>query len=134
MKLVLAGEGAFGVKHLEAIAAIPDVEVVSLAGGVAEATKATAERFGIPHWTLDLAEALARPGVEAALLATPTPIHAAQAIQVLEAGKHVMVEIPMADSLADLHFCVSRAALEHRQASRELQYTRSKQALTEAAQ
>jgi len=101
MKVVLAGEGAFGVKHLEAIAAIPGVEVVSLAGGVAEATKATAERFSVPHWTLDLAEALAQPGVEAALLATPTPIHTAQAIQVLEAGKHVMVEIPMADSLAD---------------------------------
>ena len=109
MKVVLAGEGAFGVKHLEAIAAIPDVEVVSLAGGVAEATKATAERFGIAHWTLDLAEALARPGVDAALLATPTPIHAAQAIQCLEAGKPVMVEIPMADNLADAERLVETA-------------------------
>ncbi|HEY0648781.1 Gfo/Idh/MocA family oxidoreductase, partial [Phenylobacterium sp.] len=109
MRVILAGEGAFGVKHLEAIAAIPDVEVVSLAGGVAEATKATAERFGIGHWTLDLAEALAQPGVEAALLATPTPIHAAQAIQCLEAGKHVMVEIPMADHLADAERLVETA-------------------------
>jgi 2-hydroxy-4-carboxymuconate semialdehyde hemiacetal dehydrogenase len=97
----LAGEGAFGVKHLEAIAAIPDVEVVSLAGGVEEATRATAERFQIPHWTLDLAEALRQPGVEAAILATPTPLHAAQAIRVMEAGKHVAVEIPMADRLAE---------------------------------
>jgi len=109
MKVVLAGEGAFGAKHLEAIANIPDIEVVSLAGGVAEATKATAERFGIGHWTLDLAEALAQPGVEAALLATPTPIHAAQAIQCLEAGKHVMVEIPMADNLADAERLVETA-------------------------
>jgi 2-hydroxy-4-carboxymuconate semialdehyde hemiacetal dehydrogenase len=101
MKIVVAGEGAFGVKHLEAIACIPEVEVVSLAGGVAEATRQVADRFKIPHWTLDLGEALARPGVEAAILATPTPIHAAQAIQCLEAGKHVAVEIPMADSLAD---------------------------------
>jgi len=109
MKVVLAGEGAFGVKHLEAIANIPDVEVVSLAGGVAEATKVTAERFGIGHWTLDLGEALAQPGVEAALLATPTPIHATQAIQCLEAGKHVMVEIPMADNLPDAERLVETA-------------------------
>lgn len=101
MKVVVAGEGAFGAKHLEALANIRDVEVVSLAGGVEDATRATAAKFGVPHWTLDLAEALARPGVEAAILATPTPMHAAQAIQCLEAGKHVEVEIPMADNLAD---------------------------------
>ncbi len=101
MKVLVAGEGAFGVKHLEALANIPGVEVASLVGGVADATAAVAQRFGVPHWTLDLAEGLARPGVEAAILATPTPIHAAQAIQCLEAGKHVAVEIPMADNLAD---------------------------------
>ena len=101
MKLIVAGEGAFGVKHLEGLQNIPGVEVVSLAGGVAETTRATAERFKIPHWTLSLDEALAQPGVEAAILATPTPMHAVQAMQCLAAGKHVEVEIPMADSLAD---------------------------------
>jgi len=97
----MAGQGAFGIKHLEAMAKIPDVEVVSLVGGSADSTREVAERFGIPHWTLDLGEGLARPGVDAAILATPTQMHAAQAIQCLEAGKHVQVEIPMADSLAD---------------------------------
>jgi 2-hydroxy-4-carboxymuconate semialdehyde hemiacetal dehydrogenase len=101
MKVILAGEGAFGVKHLEGLANITDVEVVGLVGGVPGATQATAERFRIPFWTLDLGKALAQPGVEAVILATPTPMHAAQAIQCLEAGKHVQVEIPMADSLAD---------------------------------
>jgi 2-hydroxy-4-carboxymuconate semialdehyde hemiacetal dehydrogenase len=101
MNIVLAGEGAFGIKHLEAVRAIEGVSVASLVGGVAEATRETAERFAIPHWTLDLDEGLAQPGVEAAILATPTPIHAAQAIRCLEAGKPVMVEIPMADNLAD---------------------------------
>jgi 2-hydroxy-4-carboxymuconate semialdehyde hemiacetal dehydrogenase len=101
MKIAMAGQGAFGIKHLEALARIEGVEVVSLAGGSAETTRDVAERFKIPHWTLDLGEALAQPGVEAAILATPTQMHAAQAIQCLEAGKHVQVEIPMADSLAD---------------------------------
>jgi 2-hydroxy-4-carboxymuconate semialdehyde hemiacetal dehydrogenase len=101
MKIVMAGQGAFGIKHLEAIKAIGGIEVVSLAGGSPDSTRAVAERFGIPHWTTDLGEALDQPGVEAAILATPTQMHAAQAIQCLEAGKHVQVEIPMADNLAD---------------------------------
>ena len=101
MKIVMAGQGAFGIKHLEAIEKIDGVEVVSLAGGSPDSTKAVAERFKIPHWTTDLGEALAQPGVEAAILATPTGLHAAQSIQCLEAGKHVQVEIPMADNLAD---------------------------------
>ncbi|ODT89558.1 Gfo/Idh/MocA family oxidoreductase [Phenylobacterium sp. SCN 70-31] len=109
MKLIVAGEGAFGVKHLEALAAIPEAEVVGLAGGVADATEATARKFGIPNWTLDLDEALALPGVQAAILATPTPLHAAQAIRCLEAGKHVAVEIPMADNLADAERLVETA-------------------------
>ncbi|MDO8800753.1 Gfo/Idh/MocA family oxidoreductase [Phenylobacterium sp.] len=101
MKIVMAGQGAFGIKHLEAIEKIDGVEVVSLAGGSPDSTKAVAERFRIPHWTTNLGEALAQPGVEAAILATPTGLHAAQSIQCLEAGKHVQVEIPMADNLAD---------------------------------
>jgi 2-hydroxy-4-carboxymuconate semialdehyde hemiacetal dehydrogenase len=101
MKICLAGQGAFGIKHLEALRNIPDIEVVSLAGGTPETTREVAERFAIPHWTTDLAESLARRGVEAAILATPTQIHAAQAEQCMRAGKHVIVEIPMADNLAD---------------------------------
>jgi 2-hydroxy-4-carboxymuconate semialdehyde hemiacetal dehydrogenase len=101
MKICVAGQGAFGVKHLEALQNIPGVEVVTLAGGSPDSTKAVAEKFRIPHWSLDLAECLAQPGVEAAILATPTQMHARQAIQCMRAGKHVMIEIPMADSVAD---------------------------------
>ncbi len=97
----MAGEGAIARKHLAAIARIDGVEVVSLAGGNAADTEALAAEHGIAHWSLDLAQCLARPGVDAAVLTTPTQMHAAQAIQVLRAGKHVLVEIPMADNLAD---------------------------------
>jgi 2-hydroxy-4-carboxymuconate semialdehyde hemiacetal dehydrogenase len=101
MKICVAGQGAFGIKHLEAIANIEGVEVVSLAGGSPAGTEEVAKRFGIPHWTTDLAESLAQPGVEAAILTTPTQMHADQGEQCMRAGKHVMIEIPMADSLKD---------------------------------
>jgi 2-hydroxy-4-carboxymuconate semialdehyde hemiacetal dehydrogenase len=101
MKIVLAGQGAFGIKHLEAVRNIDGIEVDSIAGGSAASTEEVAKKFGIPHWTTDLAESLARPAVEAVLLATPTQMHAKQAEQCMRAGKHVMVEIPMADNLAD---------------------------------
>jgi 2-hydroxy-4-carboxymuconate semialdehyde hemiacetal dehydrogenase len=101
MKIALAGQGAFGVKHLEAVARIEGIQVASLAGGNAGQTAEVARKFNIPHWTLDLAESLAQPGVEAVLLATPTQMHAKQAEQCMRAGKHVMIEIPIADNLAD---------------------------------
>ncbi len=108
MKLCVAGAaGAFGRKHLEALGRIPEVEVVSVVGGAPDDIAAFAAERGIPHATKDLAEALARPEVEAVILATPTPVHAAQAMQALRAGKHVLVEIPMADSLADAEALVA---------------------------
>lgn len=101
MKIVVAGEGAIARKHLAGLANIDEVEIVSLAGGNAADTEELAAEQGIPHWSLNLAECLDQPGVEAAILTTPTQMHAAQAIQVLRAGKHVLVEIPMADNLDD---------------------------------
>jgi 2-hydroxy-4-carboxymuconate semialdehyde hemiacetal dehydrogenase len=101
MKIIVAGQGAFGIKHIEAVRAIGGIDIVSLAGGSPDSTAEVARKFGIPHWTTDLAQSLAQPGVEAAILATPTQMHARQAVQCLRAGKHVQVEIPMADNLAD---------------------------------
>jgi 2-hydroxy-4-carboxymuconate semialdehyde hemiacetal dehydrogenase len=101
MKVIVAGQGAFGTRHLEAMQQIEGIEVVSLTGGRPESTEAVARKFGIPHWTSDLGESLAQPGVEAAILASPTQVHRAQAEQCMRAGKHVLVEIPMTDSLED---------------------------------
>jgi 2-hydroxy-4-carboxymuconate semialdehyde hemiacetal dehydrogenase len=101
MKVILVGAGAFGVKHLEAMAKIDGVEVVSLVSRDPASTAAVATKWKVPHCTTDLAQALAQPGVEAALVCSPTQLHAQQALQCLSAGKHVMIEIPIADSLAD---------------------------------
>ena len=101
MKVVLAGAGAFGVKHIEGIKNIPGVEVVSVVGHELESIQATADKYGIKHATTDLANSLALPEVDAVILCTPSSMHAAQAMQCMRAGKHVQVEIPLADNLAD---------------------------------
>ena len=101
MKVALAGHGAFGIKHLEAMAKIPGVQVISLAGSNEQSAREVAAQWKIPHWTANLAESLAQPGLDAVILTTPTQMHAAQGEQCMRAGKHVMIEIPMADSLAD---------------------------------
>jgi 2-hydroxy-4-carboxymuconate semialdehyde hemiacetal dehydrogenase len=101
MKIALAGQGAFGTRHLEAVQNIPDIEVISLTGGRPAGTEEVARKWRIPHWTTDLAETLKQPGLDAVILASPTQVHAQQAEQVMRAGKHVLIEIPISDSAAD---------------------------------
>ena len=101
MKIALAGAGAFGIKHLDGLQLIDGVEVVSLVGREHQKTKDVADKYGIGHVTTDLADSLTVDGLDAVILCTPTQMHAEQAIQCLDAGKHVQVEIPLCDSLAD---------------------------------
>ena len=101
IKVALAGAGAFGIKHLDGIRKIDGVEVVSLVGRRLEPTQEVAAQYGIGHVTTDLAEALALPEVDAVILCTPTQMHAAQAIQCMQAGKHVLCEKPLGISVAE---------------------------------
>jgi len=99
IKVALAGAGAFGIKHLDGIKNIDGVEVVSLIGRDLEKTREVAGKYGIGHVTTDLADSLALAEVDAVILCTPTQMHADQSVQCLKAGKHVQVEIPLADTL-----------------------------------
>ncbi len=102
MRICVAGAyGAFGIKHLDALSAIDDVMVTSVMGPTKAKIDALATERGIGHASTDLAECLARDDVDAVILATPTQLHAEQAIACMRAGKPVLIEIPMADSLAD---------------------------------
>ena len=101
IRVALAGAGAFGIKHLDGIKHIDGVEVVSLISRDLEKTKAVAAQYGIGHVTTDLADALALPEVDAVILCTPTQMHASQTLACLQAGKHVQVEIPLCDVLAE---------------------------------
>ncbi|MDO9093689.1 MAG: Gfo/Idh/MocA family oxidoreductase [Rubrivivax sp.] len=103
IKVALAGAGAFGIKHLDAIKLIDGVEVTSLVSRDLGKTQEVATKYGIGHVTTDLAESLARSDVDAVILCTPTQMHAAQAVACMKAGKHVQVEIPLADSLRDAY-------------------------------
>jgi 2-hydroxy-4-carboxymuconate semialdehyde hemiacetal dehydrogenase len=107
IKVALAGAGAFGIKHLDAMQLIDGVEVVSLVGRELDKTQQVAAKYGIGHCSTELADSLALKEVDAVILCTPTQLHAAQAIACMNAGKHVQVEIPLADSLADAESVVA---------------------------
>src|SRR6187455_3751702 len=99
MKICVAGQGAFGQKHLDGLKRIQGVEVTSLVGGNQDSTAAVAEKYGIKHYTGDLSEGIKR--ADAVILTTPTKMHFRQGEQVMRAGKHVLVEIPVTDSVED---------------------------------
>jgi len=111
IKVALAGAGAFGIKHLDAIKLIDGVEVVSLVSRDLAKTREVADKYGIGHVTTDLADSLALKEVDAVILCTPTQMHAAQALACMNAGKHVQVEIPLADSLSGAE---AVAAMQHK--------------------
>jgi 2-hydroxy-4-carboxymuconate semialdehyde hemiacetal dehydrogenase len=109
IKVALAGAGAFGIKHLDGIKKIEGVEVVSLISRDIDKTKAVAATYGIAHTTTDLSESLALKEVDAVILCTPTQMHADQTLACLRAGKHVQVEIPLADSIQGAKAVVAEA-------------------------
>jgi len=109
INVALAGAGAFGIKHLDAIKVIDGVKVVSLVGRERGKTEEVARKYGIAHVTTDLAESLKMKDVDAVILCTPTPMHAGQALACLQAGKHVQVEIPLCDALKDGEAVVAAA-------------------------
>ena len=101
MRIAVAGAGAFGIKHLDGLQNIDGVEITSIVSRRIEQAREVAQKYGASHATTDLDETLARDDVDAVILCTPTQLHAAQSVATLRAGKHVQVEIPLADALAD---------------------------------
>ena len=109
MRVALAGAGAFGEKHLDGLQKIDGVEIVSVISRTGEQAAEAAKKYGAKHSSTELSDALDRDDVDAVILCTPTQMHAEQAIACMEAGKHVQVEIPLADSLADSAAVVKKA-------------------------
>jgi 2-hydroxy-4-carboxymuconate semialdehyde hemiacetal dehydrogenase len=101
MQIALAGAGAFGIKHLDALSRIEGVEIAAIASRTIEQAREVAKKYGAALATTDLDDVLLMSDVDAVILCTPTQMHAAQSIAALRAGKHVQVEIPLADSWRD---------------------------------
>jgi 2-hydroxy-4-carboxymuconate semialdehyde hemiacetal dehydrogenase len=101
MRIALAGTGAFGIKHLDGLANIDGVRVTAVVSRRLEQAEQVARKYGVGHATTDLDEILARDDVDAVILCTPTALHARQSVAAMRAGKHVQVEIPVADRWAD---------------------------------
>jgi 2-hydroxy-4-carboxymuconate semialdehyde hemiacetal dehydrogenase len=101
MRIALAGAGAFGIKHLDGLAEIDGVTVTAIVSRRPEQAEEVARKYGVGYATTDLDEVLGRDDVDAVILCTPTQLHARQAIATMRAGKHVQIEIPLADSWSD---------------------------------
>ena len=101
MKFCIVGNGARGVAHLKALRNIEGVEVTAIQSRTAEGTEKTAKDYNVPFWTTDFEAAITRKDVDAVILTSPTQMHHDQAAACMKAGKHVLIEIPMTDSLKD---------------------------------
>ncbi|TQS87362.1 Gfo/Idh/MocA family oxidoreductase [Arthrobacter sp. TS-15] len=111
---VVGATGAFGMKHLDGLAEIPDAEVTVVTGTTQEKAAAVASKYGVPNAVVGLDAVLERDDVDAVILATPTQLHASQTQAVLKAGKHVQVEIPLADSLTEAEATLAAAEASNR--------------------
>src|SRR5262245_32094234 len=100
IRLGVVGAGGIArAEHLPRFRRIDGVEITGVANSSLESTRAVAAAEAIPHAFGDWRELLADPGIDAVLVATRPDLHAPVTIAALEAGKDVLVEARMADTL-----------------------------------
>jgi len=105
---VAGANGAFGSKHLDALSQIDNVEIVAAMATTLDKANGVADKYSIPNRFDNYDDMLGMADLDAVILATPTQIHAEQGIKAMAAGKHVLIEIPMADTLADSEALVAK--------------------------
>jgi len=108
VRLGVVGCGGFGLFALQHFIQVPGVKLVGMAGTHRPAALAAAARFGVVN-TDDVGELLTRHDVDAVYIATPPFLHYSQALAALEAGKHVIVEKPLALTLSQADELVALA-------------------------
>jgi predicted dehydrogenase len=115
LRVAIAGCGVIGRTHAAAVRELPELLVTALIDEVAEASEALAawvEQDGTPRPATfrTLAEALAGSAVDLVIIATPSGLHIEQALEVLEAGKHVVIEKPLDVNLGRANEILAAAA------------------------
>ena len=96
MRIALFGSGSIMNVHATGVLDHPEGELVAVANWREESARSLAERFRIPRVTTDWQQLATDPEVDAVIIGTPNALHAPQAVACLRAGKHVLVEKPMA--------------------------------------
>jgi 2-hydroxy-4-carboxymuconate semialdehyde hemiacetal dehydrogenase len=109
VRIAVAGAGAFGIKHLDALQLIEGVEIAGVVSRRVDQAHEVAERYGVGLATDELNDVLDDDSIDAVILCTPTQLHASQALATMNAGKHVQIEIPLADSWCDALAVATRA-------------------------
>ncbi len=97
----LIGAGLFGERHAQAYSRHPAADLVAVCDLDAERARAIAEKYGARYWTTDYRTVLADPDVHAVSIATPDHLHRDVAIAGAAAGKHLLVEKPLATTVED---------------------------------
>lgn len=109
VRTALIGCGKVGQIHAVALRDLPESQFVGACDSSGERAAAFAQRYGTRPYT-DVSPMLKETGAEAVLICTPHPLHAAPAIEAARAGAHVLVEKPLASTLAD---CDAMLAAAH---------------------
>lgn len=111
VRIALVGCGRISTAHLKAIAAQPEFgTIVAVADPDLDQATAAARTFGVPHAVRTLDEVLAIDAVEAVVLCTPNALHAGQSEAALRAGRHVLVEKPFGETVAEAERLVAISA------------------------
>jgi predicted dehydrogenase len=100
IRIGLVGCGAISTQHIEAIEVLEGTRLVGVVSASADRARTVGERHGVP-WSTRLEDLLERDDVDAVTICTPSGMHPAQALAALRAGKHAMVEKPIALTVAD---------------------------------
>jgi predicted dehydrogenase len=107
----IIGAGGIANKlHLPQLAALPGMTVTRLSGRSPARLRTLAERFGVPHWSHEHGDILKDPDIDAVVVALPHPLHVPVGLDVLAAGKHLMMQKPLCDSLDDANRFAGAAA------------------------
>lgn len=112
--LCVVGPGGIAHEHARAIAALGGCTNAWVVGADQAEADAFATRWGFSRAGTTLDEALADPAIDVVLIASPNHLHAAQAARALEAAKHVVVEVPLALSAAEVTGLLALAQRQQR--------------------
>lgn len=135
-RLGIIGAGMYGKVLMRCLLQDERAQIIWVNSASEATTRSAAEEFGIEKWTLDYHDILADPQVDAVVIATPPYLHAQQLIAAMEAGKHVLLEKPMAESpesvrrmVAAVEIAPDRIVLEascrHTRLTRKFQFIKS---------